>query len=262
MLESSHIPDLVLPPLKTKVVGRHVHTFQCVDSTNDLALAHADHGAVFVADEQASGRGRQGNRWHSPPGTGLWFSICLNMAPRGLTFAAALAVRDAVLPRARLRVKWPNDLLCGTRKICGSLVEHRDGWSALGIGINVMQSAEDFPPELAEKAGSLYSITGMPWSRAEVLHGVLTALDVYVDRIARGNYELVRVEWARECDMVNREVCRGAVSGRVCGIDEDGALLVRTASGVQRLATGELDACATRGAQGEGNWNATRRPGA
>lgn len=262
MPETAAIPDLAVAPLETDVVGRVIRVYDCVSSTNDLALAQPEDGAVFVADRQDAGRGRQGNRWHSAPGLGLWLSVSLRMPPRGLTFAGALAVRDAVLPRVSLEVKWPNDLLCGGRKVCGNLVEHRGGWSALGIGINVGHERDDFPPELRDKAGSLVSATGLPWHRGALLHDVLTVLDRYVLRIRDGNYGLVRSAWARACDMVGREVRRGGVTGRVSGIDENGALLVRTADGMRRLETGELDACGPRGARDYEAWRQTRRPGA
>ncbi len=262
MPETVLIPELTFAPPETAVVGRVIRVYDRVDSTNNLALAHPEHGTVFVADQQEAGRGRQGSRWHSAPGLGLWFSVSLRMPPRGLTFAAALAVRDAVLPRAALRVKWPNDLLCGGRKVCGNLVEHRGGWSALGIGVNVAHEAGDFPPELRDKAGSLVSATGLPWHRGALLRDILTVLDRYVLRIQEGRYGAVRAAWVRACDMIGREVRRGGIHGRVSGIDEDGALLVRTARGICRLETGELDSCGPRGARDYEAWRRTRRPGA
>ena len=199
---------LALPALNTAIVGSRVFFHDTVTSTNALALAETRDGVVFVAETQTAGRGRHGNRWHSPPGLGLWFSVALAGPPRGLMFAGALAVRDAVRPRAELELNWPNDLIYRERKVCGVLVEHREGRSALGIGINVRQQPEDFPEELQGSAGSLADLTGLCWDRGRLLARVLEELDGAVVALRRGGYEGIRDAWVRACDIVGRTVCR------------------------------------------------------
>ncbi len=237
------MPRLNLPPLNTAVVGSSVSFFDEAESTNNIALAKdtREDGAVFVAECQTAGRGRHGTRWHSAPGLGLWFSVSLKGPSRGLMFAASLAVRDAVRPRAELAIKWPNDLLCGDRKVCGILVEHRQGWSAVGIGINVRHRAEDFPEELRAKAGSLESATGLVWDRARLLHAVLLALDQNVIRLRRGGQDAIRTEWIEACRIIGRIVRRDSVIGRVAEIDEQGALVVEMSTGKRRVITGDIE---------------------
>ncbi len=139
-------------------------------STNDVArewaLAGAPAGAVVSAARQSQGRGRRERRWDSPAGTGLYASFILRPgwlaeeAPNLAILAGMAAYRalgKAGVPS--LRVKWPNDILAGGRKICGVLVEPRIGegrieFAVVGIGMNVGQAPEDFPPELRDTATS------------------------------------------------------------------------------------------------------------
>ena len=140
------------------------------ESTNDVArdwaLAGAPDGAVVVAGHQTRGRGRRARTWDAPAGLGLSASFVLRpdwpaaQAPR-LAIVAGMAAFHALEKAGvrELRVKWPNDVLAGGRKICGVLVEPRLGgdrieFAVVGIGINVGQASGDFPPELRAAATS------------------------------------------------------------------------------------------------------------
>ena len=139
-------------------------------STNDVArewaLAGAPDGALVVAARQTSGRGRRERTWDSPAGTGLYASFVLRpdwpaeQAPNLAIVAGMAAFRALEKAGVRdLRVKWPNDVLAGGRKLCGVLVEPRLGgdrieFAVVGIGINVGQGAGDFPPDLRLPATS------------------------------------------------------------------------------------------------------------
>ncbi len=236
------------PPSAPRTALRTVHHVSSTPSTNLLALAGGGDGEVFVAETQTMGRGRLGNVWESAPGLGLWFSVRLEGPMRGVGFGAALAVRDAVAPRAVLKVKWPNDLLCNGRKVCGILVEQRSGWTALGVGLNVSHKPADFPAALRGRAGSLESETGLAWDRAALLERLLDRMDAVVLRLRAGEYESVRTEWAAACDMVGSRIRRGGLSGRVQAVDGDGALLVETGGGLVRVTGGEMEPAAPDGA--------------
>lgn len=233
--------DSLAAGLDTKLVGRTILPFDEIDSTNTYALEHGRDGMVIVADRQTAGRGRLGRTWHSAPGLGLWFTVALDGPAEGLSFAAALAVREAIAPRAPLKIKWPNDLLCHGKKICGILVEHRSGRTALGIGLNVHHRVEDFPPELRWKAGSLESELGGMWDRAEVLRAVLQQLDRTIMLIRGGGLAEIHRAWAQACALAGHRIRCGEVQGRVREIDPRGALIVDTEDGTQTVYSGDLE---------------------
>lgn len=226
--------------LNTRVVGAGITHFQTTPSTNTCALESHRDGAVFVADSQSAGRGRHGRRWHSAPGLGLYFSVALQGPLPGVGFAAALATRNALLAIAPLTIKWPNDLYWNARKIGGILVEQRDSRLALGIGINVNHTDADFPPSLRYRAGSLAQASGCTWDRKVLLQMLLEHLDVWILQLRQGEYENVRTEWIHACGIIGRTIRRGGIRGNVAAVDQDGALLVRTINGLQRITCGDV----------------------
>jgi len=236
---------LVAAPPAAQLVGHRIFVFDEIDSTNTYALEHGDDGTVFVADRQTAGRGRLGRAWHSAPGLGLWFTVALTgEAIEGLSFAAALSVRDAIAslaPGAPLKIKWPNDVLCAGRKICGILVEHRAGRTALGIGLNVRHQREDFPEELRAKAGSLATEIGGRWDRAEVLRAILTELDRRIILLRGGRLAEIHRAWADACALAGRAIRCNGVEGRVREIDARGALVVDAADGTHAIFSGDLE---------------------
>lgn len=228
-------------PLDSQFVGRRIIPFNEIDSTNSYGLEHGLDGDVIVADCQTAGRGRRGRTWLSAPHAGLWFTVCFEGLKQGLTFAGALAVRDAIAHRCDARVKWPNDILLEEHKVCGILVEHRNGRTVLGIGLNVHQRQEDFPDDLIHRAGSLESITGKTWDRFELLRAILMRLDQKVILLESGGFARVRDAWAEACDIVGKSIRRDGVEGRVRGLDENGALIVDTPAGEQVILSGEIE---------------------
>jgi len=166
-----------------------------VGSTNMVALEAAQlgaaHGSVWVADEQTAGRGRSDHRWHSPLGEGLYISVLLRpqMALADalwLSLATALAVQAAIANVTGLApdIRWPNDILIGSKKCSGILVETSAiasdtpailRYAVIGVGINVNQPT--FPAELQAVATSLRRESGGKWSREAILIEFLRALD-------------------------------------------------------------------------------------
>jgi BirA family biotin operon repressor/biotin-[acetyl-CoA-carboxylase] ligase len=236
-----------------------VRFFTSVGSTNDVALAlcgtgHHE-GAVVVSDAQTSGRGRRGRAWFSPPASGLYVSVVLaparsTVAPDRamalLTLAAGVALAEAVERATGLApdIKWPNDLLIGPRKLAGILAEGAGGDSiVLGYGINVGPMA--YPPELAARATSLETELGRPIDRAHLFSETLARLAVRYDDLLAGRFDAILEAWRRRAPSssgarVAGDTPAGRPSGMTAGIDERGALLVRTAERVERLAAGDI----------------------
>lgn len=212
------------------------------DSTNALALEPGPDGGIYLAERQRAGRGRFGRSWHSAGGLGLWFSIRLTGPTAGLPFAAGLALRDALEAFVPASLKWPNDILSGGRKICGMLLEHREQRNALGIGVNVLHQATDFPPEIRPIAGSLaMARPGVPFRRESVLAAVLSSLDRELIMWREGQIDVLRERWIEASGLLGRYIRRGMVLGRVIGIEADGALIVQTAAGTVKVRDGDLE---------------------
>ena len=230
-----------------------LHYFERLSSTMDvlheLAATGAETGTAVLAGEQLEGRGSRGRAWHSPPG-GLWLSVLFRPAALDgvelISLRVGLAVAEAVrslVPRP-LQLKWPNDLMLNGRKVGGVLCEARWqgdllAWVAVGIGMNVRNR---IPQELDRVAVSLCDLVPditVEDIAAIVLDGIRT-IDPAAGRLSPAELDrFVRRDWLR-----GRGICEPVV-GKVTGVGEDGALLVRTTSGSDvavRSGTVELSA--------------------
>jgi BirA family biotin operon repressor/biotin-[acetyl-CoA-carboxylase] ligase len=207
------------------------------DSTNErareLASAGAPHGTLVTADEQSAGRGRQGRAWTAPPGSAVLMSLVLRDPHELLPLAAAVATCEAI--PLECRIKWPNDVWAGGRKLAGILAEGRpqEGWAVLGIGLNV--TTEEFPPELRDTATSLRR-EGVEADTESILQALLAALDL---RLADEPAELLSA-WRERDALRGRHVRWRDGEGIAAGIDDAGALLVETEDGRVALEAGEV----------------------
>jgi BirA family biotin operon repressor/biotin-[acetyl-CoA-carboxylase] ligase len=208
------------------------------DSTSDrakqLALAGAPHGALVTAAAQTAGRGRQGRTWTTQPGVALAMSVILRGAPPLLPLVAAVAAAETCGTDAL--IKWPNDVLVGGRKVAGILAEGRphDGWTVLGIGVNVAVDPAELPAGLHDRAGTLGR------TRADV-EPFLSALLVALDAGLALDTGALLDRWRARDALLGRDVAWAGGSGTAAGIDRDGRLLVALAAGGQTaLTAGEV----------------------
>lgn len=229
-----------------------VRRFQTVPSTMDVAAKLAAEGAaqgvVVAADEQTSGRGRRGATWASPPGAGLYFSYVARPSTSSLplvTLAAGVAIRDGIHVSTGLgaSVKWPNDLLVGKRKLAGILAEGLSIGTAaqavvIGVGLNVLRAS--YPPDVAARATSIEEELGRAVDREALLTNVLAALERRLDTLERDPGDILRAWRDASPTATGTRVEWDGKHGTTAGIDDGGALLVRTASGVERVIGGEL----------------------
>ena len=217
------------------------------DSTNarlrELAIGGAPHGTIVTADEQSAGRGRQGRTWTAPAGKALLLSLLVRGLGRRdalLPLAVPVAVAEACerLAGVACRIKWPNDVWIGDRKVAGVLLEGRpqEGWAVIGIGLNVSIAADEFPEELRGLATSLAIESGAWLDVDVVLAEVLGALQA---RLASPPREIL-AEWRARDALVGREVRWNGGLGRAAGLDESGGLVVETADGRVVLDAGEV----------------------
>jgi BirA family transcriptional regulator, biotin operon repressor / biotin---[acetyl-CoA-carboxylase] ligase len=222
-----------------------------IGSTNDearrLASEGAPHGTVVHADEQIAGRGRQAHTWFSPPGN-LYLSILLRTGQplsrcAELSFLAALAVADtveALLPRqTRAMLKWPNDVLVSGAKIAGILLEQIDDATVVGIGLNVLQA----PSTGAYKATTIVANGGIA-SVDGARDILLERMGLHLSTWRSGGFTPIREEWLSRSYPIGAAIRVSAggqpIAGHFAGLDLDGALLLDTPQGRQRIVAGEV----------------------
>lgn len=216
--------------------------FEELASTNDeakrQAAAGAAEGLLIVARRQTAGRGRWGRTWASPAGN-LYFSALLrpNRPPAEaaqLSFVAALAVAEAVGVPTRL--KWPNDVLAGGRKLGGILLEGSDGALVVGVGVNVASAPDGATCLRAE---------GSTAAPDDVLAAVCERLLHWRGRWLDAGFAPVREAWlARAAGLgapATARLGRETLHGRFADLDYDGALLLdMDGAGRRRIAAGEV----------------------
>ncbi len=254
--------ELVEPWLMAKRLGRRLvcldHTESTMSDASLLARAGEPEGTVVVAETQEAGRGRRGRVWHSPPGLNLYFSLLLRPAlpthrVGPLTLVVGLALARAVegLAGVSPRLKWPNDLHCGGRKLAGILTELSAELDAVhhvvvGVGVNVNADTQDFPEPLRGLATSLcLESGGRKFDRAQVLAAFLSELEPAYDRFVGAGLEpfLADIESrsASRGRTIEVEVGNQRVTGIARGIRLDGALIVELAGGeIVALHSGEI----------------------
>jgi BirA family biotin operon repressor/biotin-[acetyl-CoA-carboxylase] ligase len=223
-----------------------------VDSTNAEAMrlaAAGDRGPLWiVAETQTEGRGRSGRHWSSAPGNlhaSLLFSLAAP-APKAyqLSLVAGVAVIDAVratmtLPRdSPLLLKWPNDILVGTSKAGGILVESTTSAAGLvaviGVGINLVSH-----PEIPDRPATHLGEHGSAPTPEALLVAAAIALDDWLNVWAEGrSFAAIRDAWLARCGALGQRISvntgRETIEGTFCGVDAEGALLLQDVGGRER----------------------------
>jgi BirA family biotin operon repressor/biotin-[acetyl-CoA-carboxylase] ligase len=223
---------------------------ETVGSTNDevrrLAATGAPHGTVVYADEQTNGRGRRQHQWFSPIGN-LYISVLLRTGQpvyrvSQLSFVSALAVADTVdglLPRqVRAMLKWPNDVLVQGAKIAGILIEQIDEATIIGIGLNVLEA----PTRGAYKTTTIIANGGIA-SVDSAKDLVLDCLDRHLKVWRTAGFAAIRHQWVQRSypagTAIRVNLPSGQVTGAFAGLDVDGALLLDTPGGRERIVAGD-----------------------
>lgn len=247
--------------LAGKKIGSFVRYFREIDSTNTmacrLALEGAEEGVIVVADTQLRGKGRLNRTWHSPSGTNLYVSIILRpqIAPAmasQITLMAGVAVADMLscyCPEG-VSIKWPNDVLIRSKKVCGILTEMKTAAACvdfiiLGIGLNVNMNREDFDPFLRDTATSLKLETGRIHDRLEVISRLFDFINKWYKIFLRAGFIGMRDVWMGHADILGKRIkviFKDDIQfGTVTGIDDDGTILMKGENGAtQRVIAGDV----------------------
>jgi BirA family biotin operon repressor/biotin-[acetyl-CoA-carboxylase] ligase len=238
--------------LETRSVGRELVCFETVETTmtiaRDLAVSGAPHGTLVLAEEQTAGRGRRGRSFFSPPGENLYFTLVLRLGAdehRRLPIVVPLAVCEAVRAEGiDARIKWPNDIWVGERKLCGMLIDaeaRAEGLIAYpGIGINV-NADPTLDPALAFTATSLAREVGRNIAREPLLARISNLIESLLTALP----DEVSARYRDRSMLIGRDVMVQPQPGepfeaRATGIDDDGALVVTSARGEERLLAADV----------------------
>ena len=216
-----------------------------LDAVHDLGAQGAPAGCIVIAEQQTGGRGREGRTWHSPPG-GVWLGMLLRpqraqLAPLAVRVGLAVAdAVDALLGSSEVRLKWPNDVLLGDRKLAGILCESRwqgeaPHWLAVGVGVNVRNA---IPTEVARRAVAL--VERLPAvRRLDLLDRLVPAIAA----LASGDPVLSERELSAFAarDWLSGRQLRSPAAGRARGLRPDGALLVDLGAATVAVREGHVE---------------------
>ena len=242
------LPDEIRYGLETKILGQAdiVH-YTIVDSTNDrakaLAIQGASEGTIVVAEEQSAGRGRKGRSWLSANGDGICLSLILRPSmPPGeisqITLMTAVAIAETLLEisGADVNIKWPNDILVNGKKIAGILTEmsmEMDviDYIIIGLGLNVNTEKKLFGEEIKDLATSLYIVTGIHFSRSEIIRLFLTRFEKYYLRVQSDGFSSIIKRWKELSNIIGKyvtvDISGRKISGTVDDIGEDGVMILK-----------------------------------
>ena len=244
--------------LKTRFIGRQIHYFTELGSTQELAIFMAENnleavnGTAILAEKQDRGRGRLKSRWISPEG-GIWLSIILKppmpaSKSQLLGFTAALAVCETIAQHTSLKakVKWPNDILINHKKVCGILLDlatyaDRVEYAVVGIGINANVNIEKILPYLDDNKRPELSVTslqdelsGKYVNRPAFLKLLFERFEFYYDRLQKEYGSTIIVnkikEWL-EYSSVAIEQGNKTIEGAIIGLGLDCSLLIKQNDG-------------------------------
>jgi len=259
------LPWEIREGLRTKFVGKEIHHYAVIDSTQDLAIRLAENnvggGAIVVAEKQKKGRARVGRRWAAPEG-GIWLSTILRpKIPTAettiLPLVVALAVGNAIRKECKLdaKLKWPNDIIINGKKVSGILAEmsceaDRVNYVVIGIGVNANVNVKKLEATIKGTEGyygatSLMKEFGKEVDRVKLMRRILDELEeTYLELEEEGSDIIIR-KWKElsatlgtNVTVALNEMC---FVGKAIDIDYDGALLVKLADGsIKRIVAGDV----------------------
>ena len=253
------LPHKLKDKLNTRYIGKEIHYFREVDSTNEvakkLAREGAPEGTIIIAESQSRGKGRRGKKWISPLG-GAWLSIILRPntlpinAPQ-LTFIAGVAAAQTIKDEYGLDagIKWPNDVLIDNKKVCGVLTEISTeidtiDYIVTGIGIDANIDVNLLPPELRDTTTSIKSELDHDISRMILVQKFLGNFETMYDEFNKGNFQEILRKWRQLSKTIGRqvEIRKGTefIRGEAVGVNSKGALILELEDGtLQKIISGE-----------------------
>ncbi len=234
--------------INTKVIGKNIIFFDSITSTNDFLkqgyFGH-EHGTVAIAKSQTNGRGRRGNIWENGEDESIFMSILLkpNMKVNNLlkiSLVCSMSILKAIKEidsNLDLKIKWPNDVLIGDKKVCGILTECvfndiNEAELILGVGINV--NNKSFPDSIKDKATSLFLEnidTNIPFVIGKVIENLEKNYYTYLQY----GFEFFINEYKKMCCNINKDVVvingNEKTYGKILDVNKDGSLVFQNDTG-------------------------------
>ena len=257
------LPWEITNDLKTKEIGKRVYYFEEIDSTQNfaqqIALDKKENGTIVIAEKQTAGRGRLDRKWTSPKG-GMWFSLIIHpkfdvststLVP--IAGAVALAKSIKTTLNVDVSVKWPNDITLDGKKVAGMLVDasfqaNNIDYLILGIGINFDIDAEKLEKRLS-KTPNFYGVNSLRKKDDKtppkvLLKEFLLQFEKNLSQLDNGEKSKIVKEWTRRAIGIGKKITintsNGKISGISQGIDNDGALKIKTKRETKRIFVGDV----------------------
>jgi len=239
------------PHKRINLLGKEMYIYREVSSTNVMAklMAHlgAPDGTIVMTASQTAGKGRMKRQWFCPPSKGILMSMILrpdikiHYVPQ-LTLLCAVAAADTIrkVTGCKAKIKWPNDIVIGGKKVCGILAEcsfYQGGpeYVIIGLGMNVNLVMDHLPPDCQEIGTSLRLELGHNVSRFKLIEQFIITWEEYFYEFLKKGHPYLRKKWIENNVTLGRIICINREPDPICGmavdISERGGLLVRMPDG-------------------------------
>ncbi|MDC0168396.1 biotin--[acetyl-CoA-carboxylase] ligase [Candidatus Nitrosopelagicus sp.] len=257
------LPWEITTNLKTKVIGKRVHYFEEIDSTQNFAQQIAsdekENGAIIIAEKQTSGRGRLNRKWTSPKG-GISFSLIIHpkfdvSSSTLIPILSAVALSKSIksILGIETQVKWPNDITMNGKKVAGILVDasfqaNSIDYLILGVGINFDIDVKKLEKKLS-KTPNFYGVNSLRKKDDKtppklLLKEFLLQLEKNLSQLDNGEKTKIIREWMKKAAGIGKKITinteNGKISGISQGIDNDGALKLKTRKEIKKIFVGDV----------------------
>jgi BirA family transcriptional regulator, biotin operon repressor / biotin---[acetyl-CoA-carboxylase] ligase len=257
------LPWEITRDLKTEVIGKRIYYFEEIDSTQNFAQQIAsdkkENGTIIIAEKQTTGRGRLNRKWTSPKG-GMWFSLIIHpkfdvssstLIP--ILSAVALSKSIKTVLGIKTEVKWPNDITMNGKKVAGMLVDasfqaNNIDYLILGIGINFDIDAKKLEKRLS-KTPNFYGVNSLRRKDDKtppkvLLKEFLLQFEKNLSQLDNGKKSKIVKEWTKRAVGIGKRITintsNGKISGISQGIDNDGALKIKTRNETKKFFVGDV----------------------
>ena len=257
------LPWEITRDLKTKLIGKRVYYFEEIDSTQNFAQNIAadkkENGTIIIAEKQTSGRGRLDRKWTSPKG-GIWFSLIIHpkfdvSSSTLIPILSAVALSKSIksVLGIETEVKWPNDITMNGKKVAGVLVDasfqtNSIDYLILGIGINFDIDTKKLEKRLT-KTPNFYGIDSLRGKEDKtppktLLKEFLLQFEKNLFQLDKGEKSKIIKEWTKRAAGIGKKITintsNGKISGISQGIDNDGALKIKTRNEIKKIYVGDV----------------------